>query len=30
MSQIHHDMINFKNKILQELEETEKYGLLEF
>jgi urease accessory protein UreE len=30
MAQIHHDMGNFKNKIMAQLEETEKFGLQEF
>jgi homospermidine synthase len=30
MAQIHHDMVNFKAKILAELEETEKEGQREF
>lgn len=30
MSQIHHDMIAIRTRLIAELEETEKYGLKEF
>lgn len=30
MSQIHHDMIIFREKIEKELEETQQYGIKEF